>query len=119
MDYSKSVTFNFQDVFRNLGVASIRETTLAANQWLNDSVRLQFNSQPKPSGRQLIINEIAKVGPAEPQTSSFDIHPEISSRQYRKTMYKHFQRAAELDAEPDVFQITLQPMQIRTFILDF
>lgn len=119
-EYSKNVTFNFQDVFRNLAVSSIRETTLAANQWLSDSVRMQFISETKPTGRHLInkINEIARDEPAKWQTSNLDIQPEISSRQYRKTEHEHSHRRIEDNADDDVFQITLQPMQIRTFVLE-
>lgn len=92
---------------------------MGANQWLSDAVRLQFVSESHLSGRQLIImNEIATDAlKTEPQTSHFDIHPEISKRQYRKTTYEHSQSRAAVDDDTDVFQITLQPMQIRTYVL--
>lgn len=118
-EYSKNVTFNFEDVFRNLGVASIRETTLAANQWLSDAVRMQFISETQSNGLQSSINEIAREQRAEHQMSNSEIHPEISHRQYRKNTHKDSQRGLEADTDSDVFKITLQPMQIRTFILDF
>lgn len=116
-EYSKNVTFNFEDVFRKWGVTSIRETTLAANQWLSDSVRLQFNPETQSSERLLILNDEAITQIIEPQMSEFNIHPEISNRQYRKTMYRNFQR--DTTADSDAFQITLHPMQIRTYILGF
>lgn len=119
-EYSKNVTFNFEDVFRDWGVTSIRETTLAANQWLGDSVRLQFNSETQSGERRLkTVEENTIVHHNKPQESGLDIHPEVSHRQYRKlpsAMYKNFRRDAAAD---DIHPITLQPMQIRTFILDF
>lgn len=119
-EYSKNVTFNFEDVFRDWGVTSIRETTLAANQWLGDSVRLQFSSETQPSeGRLKTVEENIILHHNEPQASGLDIHPEVSSRQYRKMpsgMDKNFRRDTAAD---DLHPITLQPMQIRTFILGF
>lgn len=104
-------------MLRGLGVSSIRETTLAANQWLSDAVRLEFISETQSSERQSMTHETADEPQTASQWSKFNIHPEVSRRQYRKTTYKNSQRRA--DTDPDVFQITLQPMQIRTFILNF
>lgn len=92
---------------------------MAANQWLSDAVRLEFIPETESSGRQLMAHETAEVPQTKPHWSQFDIHPEISSRQYRKTTYKNSQRRNVADPDSDVFQITLQPMQIRTFILYF
>lgn len=120
-EYSKTVTFNFQDVFRDLGVSSIQETTLAANQWLSESSPLQFKSETHESPRQLRANETDPDQPvnAQPTPSNLDIHPEVSERHYRRTEFKEPERRMEVGTVADVFQISLKPMQIRTFILEF
>lgn len=62
--YSQPVTFDFQDVFRGLNVASIRETTLSANQWLDKANRLQFTS--------VTTDENEVITPMEESTSTND-----------------------------------------------
>ncbi|XP_031630105.1 lysosomal alpha-mannosidase-like [Contarinia nasturtii] len=80
--YSEAVTFNFQDVFQSLDVKSIRETTLSANQWLNEVKRLHFKANDENS------NEV-------------------------NLSMETFTSEASND-----FQITLNAMEIRTFIVE-
>lgn len=40
--YSQEVSFDFKDVFRSFDIVGVRETTLAANQWLSESKPLKF-----------------------------------------------------------------------------
>lgn len=120
-EYSKPVTFNFEDIFRDLGVTSLRETTLAANQWLSEAVRLNFTSKTEEFDGELTAieteeNEINNLKQTEPKISNFDIHPDISERQYRKSTYKNSYR--NIDNDNVILKITLQPMQIRTFIVE-
>lgn len=116
--YSQAVTFNFQDVFRSFDVISIRETTLSANQWLEESKRLHFKAETDE------INDIAATTEAltseapdkEHRHRRLDIKPDVSPRQYFKRANK-FQRALNDDDENDL-TITLKPMEIRTFIVE-
>lgn len=92
--YSQPVTFDFQDVFRGLNVASIRETTLSANQWLDKVNRLKFTAET--------TNEI--ITTTEDFTSN-----ENSAKQNKSTN----------DEAVDDLTIVLNPMQIRTFVVEF
>lgn len=57
IEYSQAVSFDVKKVFVDLlGVVSIQETTLAANQWLHQAERLQFKGN--------------SVEPMKPQTKS-------------------------------------------------
>ncbi|XP_055295904.1 lysosomal alpha-mannosidase-like [Sitodiplosis mosellana] len=81
--YSRPVSFNLRNVFTTFDVTSIRETTLAANQWLEESKRLSFSTETSDANK---INT-----------------------------------EREIDAKPndDDFEISLKPMEIRTFIVEF
>lgn len=120
-DYAKSVTFNFRDIFRDLGVSSMRETSLGANQWLSDVKRFKFEPEVQfedHEQRQPIeADGDATIEGVEPELRQLEIHPEISSRQYRNA---HHAIQSKIEAsESDALPITLQPMQIRTFVLYF
>ncbi|KAL1501428.1 hypothetical protein ABEB36_006748 [Hypothenemus hampei] len=67
------LTVDIQQMFSAFKVESMRETNLAANNWLEETVRMQFN-QPDPKQKKVL-----------PQGNNFNV--------------------------------TLEPMQIRTFIL--
>lgn len=117
---SQAVSFDFQDVFRTFEIASIRETTLAGNQWLEDVKRLNFTAKTEA------LNEISNTSTeqsdtmqAEKSISKINPHPHVSPRQYfdslnKVTSKRH--RAAEYDAND--FTITLKPMEIRTFVVE-
>lgn len=92
--YSQSVTFDFQDVFRGLNVASIRETTLSANQWLDKAKRLQFSSQTTDA------NEV--------NTTTGD----VTSNDNRVI------EDTSTDNETADVTIVLKPMEIRTFVVE-
>lgn len=110
-EYSKPVSFNFKDVFRSFAVDDIRETTLAANQWIGDSVRLQFaandTEQFKSDDKQ---NEIVAED-GERAKREIRLNPEVSAPQDRNRSNKKF------DDGDDPFTITLKPMEIRTFVV--
>lgn len=100
--YSKPVSFNFHDVFRELSVASIRETTLSANQWLDEAKRLNFT---------------AKIENVHETPSSMDVHssgtPELLQSHISG---RHLSNRAMKDAND--LTIKLNPMEIRTFIVE-
>lgn len=118
--YSQAVTFNFQDVFRGLNVASIRETTLSANQWLNEAKRFNFSDKSDrfneiPSSTELLSSESTQPKSFETQPNP---KPEILPQQYfdSSSNKARHHRSAE-DDESD-FKITMKPMEIRTFVVE-
>lgn len=89
--YSKSVTFHLKDVFGTLfDIDSVRETNLAANQWLSDVKQFKFRKDPK----------------------------DISQRQTEDNELEHDNlKDVQDDDDDDGFTVTLAPMQIRTYII--
>lgn len=94
--YSKPVQFNVQDVLAGLRVVELRETTLAANQWLSEAKRLQFNAASETTNSS--------------EDSSYQVD-EDNVVVGRRAPY------VVADNEANPFDIKLQPMQIRTFVL--
>lgn len=83
-DYSKPATFDFLDVFGKLfEIESIRETNLAANQWLSEVQRFKFRAEGE---------DIISAVPSNP-------------------------RLLEEGDDSLKYSITLNPMQIRTFVV--
>ncbi|XP_055596638.1 lysosomal alpha-mannosidase-like isoform X1 [Uranotaenia lowii] len=92
--YSKPVRFNLQDIFRSFSIDQIRETTLAGNQWKEDNSRLKFKPDPdylKHENNNLFEGPIPATG-EEPAESLRNVSNEG-------------------------YEIVLQPMEIRTFVL--
>lgn len=112
--YSQAVTFNFQDVFRLFNVASITETTLSANQWLDNAKRLQFRAMTNDFNEISPSSTVLSSNVSENITKEPKIHirPQISRRQY----FKSSRKIKSFDEEN--FTITLKPMEIRTFIAE-
>lgn len=99
--YSRPVSFDIKDIFHGINVASMRETTLAANQWLDEKVdRLQFKAKT-----ELIMdaNEIPES--TEFSDDSTEIEDEFN-----------FEDEDE-KYDDNKFMITLNPMEIRTFVV--
>lgn len=114
IEYASAVTFNFNDVFRSFNIYELRETTLAGNQWLNEAKRFKF--RPQSSNETTEENEINTVSPSiktdDTNISKISPTPEVSeSRQKRK---RNRNNVADDD---DNYTITLNPMQIRTFVV--
>lgn len=95
--YSKPVSFNFQEVFKGFDVAGIRETTLAANQWLDEAKHLNFSTKIEQS------NE----APASTDVQYTEIPEEIKFGQHE-----------ERSNDEDGLTINLKPMEIRTFVVE-
>lgn len=97
--YSQPATFNIEDVFRGLNIASVRETTLSANQWLDEAKRLNFTNKIENS-------------------NSFGTEQKESERISSAKQFKnHHHRSFESNDDDDL-TITLNPMEIRTFIIE-
>jgi lysosomal alpha-mannosidase len=73
---SQPAVVNLRDLFTPFEITTVQETTLGANQWLEQNNRLQFSTK------------------------------------------KNEKRATLVQALDD-YQITLNPMQIRTFVIEF
>lgn len=81
-------------------MASIRETTLSANQWLDEAKRLNFT---------------AKIENLHENRSSMDVLERDTILQSHITG-RHLSNRAMKD--PNDLTITLNPMEIRTFIVE-
>lgn len=116
--YSKPVTFDFQDVFRSFAIVSVRETTLAGNQWLSDAKRFQFTAKTAES------NQIPKTVEPIARDNSHMLEqkpkpfPDISIAQYYQPTYRMGQRRLRELSDVNDFTITLKPMEIRTFVAE-
>lgn len=120
--YSQNVTFSLNDVFRSLNLIDIRETTLSANQWLNEANRFKFNSKQEDFNQiqktnRSIAETVESSTPKKIIQRSFNPKPDVSSRQYfnHKLQYKRYPHEEHND---DKYVITLKPMEIRTFIIE-
>uniref|UniRef100_A0AAG5DR73 Alpha-mannosidase n=1 Tax=Anopheles atroparvus TaxID=41427 RepID=A0AAG5DR73_ANOAO len=82
--YSQTVRFNVRNVLFALNIESIHETTLGANQWKKDMVRLQFSTES--TANEVTDNVFL--------TENIPIADESTN-----------------------FDIELQPMEIRTFVV--
>lgn len=119
IEYASPVTFNFNDVFHSFNIYELRETTLAANQWLSEAKRFKFT--PQSSNETQINPEINADNSANLTSDAINLQPspspEISeSRQKRKRNRHNFARSSASDDDDD-YTITLKPMQIRTFVV--
>ncbi|XP_055295901.1 lysosomal alpha-mannosidase-like isoform X2 [Sitodiplosis mosellana] len=115
--YSQAVTFNFQDVFRSFDVISIREATLAANQWLDEAKRLHFKSDNLNETPSTTETATVRMSEHERRHPQIDIKPDVSPRQYSKRAYKLIRQNA-VEGDNNDLTITLKPMEIRTFIVE-
>ncbi|XP_055684931.1 lysosomal alpha-mannosidase isoform X1 [Lutzomyia longipalpis] len=111
-EYSKSVTFNFKDVFGGIfDINSLEEMTLDGNQLLEESEKTRFRFKPESKGF-VFTNEILKrkreTVTETPQVKGVTIIDEGKPSE---------EPAKELPDDSAKWDITIQPMQIRTFIL--
>ncbi|XP_063709608.1 lysosomal alpha-mannosidase-like isoform X2 [Culicoides brevitarsis] len=105
-EYSKPVTFNLQDVFRGFDIAELKETTLAGNQWLADAKRFKFTPDPKEIRFDNVNQRYDyRINPYQKATSDNEVDPERDTEELSFRKYG-------LD-----YEITLKPMQIRTFVM--
>uniref|UniRef100_A0A336M0Y1 Alpha-mannosidase n=1 Tax=Culicoides sonorensis TaxID=179676 RepID=A0A336M0Y1_CULSO len=108
LEYAKSVTFNFQDAFRDFDVDWIRETTLGGNQWLENAQRFKFKYESmKHSSYNAKYENMMKNSSKYHGTT-------ISTKSAGGDVNKMGinERSVAFD-----YEITLEPMQIRTFIV--
>lgn len=89
---------DFQDIFTTFQITSLKETTLGGNQWLNENKRLYFDEG----------DDLEKL-----KTSRSARHRTTNQNEKRTFTSKKKSRVAE---DIDNLQITLNPMEIRTFV---
>jgi lysosomal alpha-mannosidase len=112
--YSQPTKFNIQDIFRTFDVDEIRETTLSGNQWLNDAKRMKF--QPDPAYSEYVNLEV--------QNDDVDVKPVYNVEKQNPNLdpscvlngYSDMMNQATRTLGFD-YEITMQPMQIRTFVV--
>ncbi|KAJ6645895.1 Lysosomal alpha-mannosidase, partial [Pseudolycoriella hygida] len=90
-EYSKPAKFHLKDVFHNFDISEIRETTLAANQWKNEATRMRFRYED--------VEDFEEV------TQITALNKDESNERVTR------------DLGVDGWNIVLQPMEIRTFII--
>lgn len=109
-DYSKPAMFNLKDVFHNFDISEIRETTLSANQWKDEAIRMKFRNadgqSPNSSSNESTPN------PSE-ELSDLDKITVLLKDDEQNTR----NRSRDVDAGRNTWNIILQPMEIRTFIV--
>ncbi|XP_059613211.1 lysosomal alpha-mannosidase isoform X2 [Phlebotomus argentipes] len=110
-EYSKSVTFNFKDVFGSVfDINGLEEMTLDGNQVLQENSKSRFKF--RPDNVSFFTNEIVKrkreTVTEEPQVKGVTIIDEGSPSN---------EPVKELPDDSTKWDITLEPMQIRTFVL--
>lgn len=89
--YSQNATFSLIDVFDFFNVADVRETTLAGNQWLNEAERFKFRADSE---------NFEQIPSSTGQANFTNLGDSVST-----------------PLASDGYKITLQPMEIRTFII--
>ncbi|XP_050306367.1 lysosomal alpha-mannosidase-like [Anthonomus grandis grandis] len=92
--HSQPVVVPLKDLFGTFEITSARETTLGANQWLEDNDRLQFDTEGRIE----------------------DLRYGFNSNMFKNRNYNFVKRQVTVNA--DSLEVTLQPGQIRTFIVD-
>lgn len=111
--YSQDVTFNLNDIFRSLKMIDIRETTLSANQWLNEASRFKFNSKPED------FNQIQTKTDSGTESVESTTPKKVrrSSHQYFNSK-RQYKRNRQEENYSDKYVVTLKPMEIRTFVIE-
>lgn len=112
---SKPVTLDIENLLVGITIKSVKEVTLAANQWKNESERLRWKS-----GRDMheSFNEIYHKDCAfsdKSQKSCFT----RSKLLYTHDMSKKFSyRGKSASNNNKRIDVTLEPMEIKTFIIE-
>lgn len=96
--YSQDVSFNVQEVFGTFNIVSMRETTLSANQWLDEANRLNFTNKSDSN------NETAGH-----EATERNISPKLEIPNKQITT---------VEGSDKNYTITLKPMEIRIFIVE-
>ena len=108
---TSNITFNLHDVFLTLDIIDFRETTLAANQWINEASRYTFREDEDdylPPNFE--IEEAADIAMRRLRTR-------VGNKRIRQYDEHEFIENREKNADDVDFIISLKPMEIRTFVI--
>lgn len=116
---SKSVTVNLKKLFASFELSSIRETTLGANQWLSENDKLTFNvdSTLEDVAKNQTLGEEAQETLWENGWKTW-IDNQCETNDIDNPLEKMHGDQQSGTNIMDEFQVTLEPMQIRTFIVE-
>lgn len=95
LDLSKSVTVDLEEILPNLSIESVKETTLAANQWKDEANRLKWKFT------DTMVNDFNQNYPR--QNIQNKQSPTNGDEKILKTTKKT--------------EVTLSPMEIKTFVI--
>lgn len=117
--YSKPVKINLKDTFLNLPFNEIRETNLAANQWIGDMKRLKFRSSLNPESKLeedniLVESKQEIVGDLSNRSGRRIDNDSVDVRNYSDYFPKYKSRNLR---DPEDYEVTINPMEIKTLIL--
>lgn len=120
--------FRFQDLFTPFKIKTMKETTLGANKWLNESKRLDF-----PTGEDL-TNVIMRDIKKSLSNQGFSNHGVVTwlegHERYGKSLrgendvpknYYEYILGNLSEEKPSYlsqFSVLLNPMEIRTFVIE-
>lgn len=118
-EYSKPAMFNIKDVFHNFDISEMRETTLAANQWKNEATRMKFKIDDEQSfnisSNKEQMDSSEEMGDLDKITV---LQKDESSESDEETVPRYIRnRSRGVHVAKDTWNIVLQPMEIRTFIV--
>lgn len=118
-EYSKPAMFNLKDVFHNFDISEIRETTLSANQWKDEATRMTFKTDDEESSSIVENKEVEDVGDLDKITVlQRDVSNLYSSESDEQTVPRYIRnRSRGVNITTDTWNIILQPMEIRTFVI--
>lgn len=109
-EYSRPAMFNLKDVLHNFDISEIRETTLSANQWKDQANRMKFRSVDDVS-----LNTSSNESSTSPSEDLADLDKITVLLKNDEGNTRN--RSRDVDADRDTWNIILQPMEIRTFIV--
>lgn len=105
--------FNVKDIFASFKIVNIRETTLAANQWQDEATRFHFNELNPYE----IPAEEYKREPIEIFMRLDITKNEFNNSRANLSRPQRDSPTIVRSSGDDKYWITLQPMEIRTFVL--
>lgn len=99
---SKPVIVDLQGLFSPFEITSLRETTLGANKWLNEIEPLSFT---KGDNLEYFVDD-----------GDCDMQKWLEWKAYHNDL--HRSRVPKETKSEDQYKILLNPMQIRSFVID-
>lgn len=108
--------FVLQNLFVPFTIKSARETTLGANQWIEQNHRLNWNTGDK---LEHLVNHPDYYKTKEDNIVWLKNHPLDTNEIPTEKPVVNVDNAILKDLEQyNTFEFTLEPMQIRTFVID-